>query len=187
MVREQPLTRHPWRRRKTYAVQGDVRRNGRHVRTVRVKIDRVDRISLREARNRAKAIMSQIQSGIDPTSGPEETGITIAKALEAYLNEKPFREATAESYRYHVDHYLARYRNRAVTDLKRSEVRDIYDHLRTSSGQTTAFGVMRTLRAVINTAMRIDETITANAVAAIRIPCRSGARRMAWTLLFDGL
>lgn len=25
---------------KTYAVQGDVRRNGRHVRTVRVKIDR---------------------------------------------------------------------------------------------------------------------------------------------------
>jgi hypothetical protein len=25
---------------KTYAVQGDVRRNGRHIRTVRVKIDR---------------------------------------------------------------------------------------------------------------------------------------------------
>ena len=50
---------------KTYAAQGDVRRNGRHVRTVRVKIDRVDRISLREARNRAKGIMSQIQSGVD--------------------------------------------------------------------------------------------------------------------------
>jgi hypothetical protein len=32
---------------KTFAVQGDVRRNGRHVRTVRVKIDRVDRIVLR--------------------------------------------------------------------------------------------------------------------------------------------
>lgn len=57
---------------KTYAVQGDVRRNGRHVRTVRMKIDRVDRIGLREARNRAKAIMSQIQSGIDPTArGPK--------------------------------------------------------------------------------------------------------------------
>jgi hypothetical protein len=48
---------------KTYAVQGDVRRNGRHVRTVRVKIDRVDRIALREARRRAKELMSQIQSG----------------------------------------------------------------------------------------------------------------------------
>jgi len=28
---------------RTFAVQGDVRRNGRHVRTVRVKIDRCDR------------------------------------------------------------------------------------------------------------------------------------------------
>lgn len=155
---------------KTYAVQGDVRRNGRHVRTVRLKIDRVDRISLREARRRAKELMSQIQSGVDPTAGPKETGITIAKALEDHLNEKPFRDATAESYRYHVDHYLARYRNRAVADLSRSEVRDIYEHLRTARGQTTATGVMRTLRAVINTAMRIDETITDNPVSAIRIP-----------------
>ncbi len=155
---------------KTYAVQGDVRRNGRHVRTVRVKIDRVDRIGLREARNRAKAIMSQIQSGIDPTAKPEESGITVAAALDAHLGEKTFREATSESYRYHVDHYLARYRNRAVTDLSRSEVRDIYDRLRERSGQTTASGVMRTLRAVINTAMRMDETIASNPVTTIRIP-----------------
>ncbi|QPC85707.1 integrase [Mesorhizobium sp. NBSH29] len=155
---------------KTYAVQGDVRRNGRHVRTVRVKIDRVDRIGLREARNRAKAIMSQIQSGVDPTAGPEESGVTVAKALEIHLGEKPFREATEESYRYHVDHYLVRYRNRAVADLGRSEVRDIYDRLREKSGQTTASGVMRTLRAVINTAMRMDQSITSNPVSAIRIP-----------------
>jgi integrase len=155
---------------KTFAVQGDVRRNGRHVRTVRVKIDRVDRIGLREARTRAKAIMSQIQSGIDPTAGPEETGITIAQALETHLGEKPFRDATIESYRYNVDHYLARIRNRAVADLSRSEVRDIYERLRASKGQTAAICVMRTLRAVINTAMRLDETIPANPVAAIRLP-----------------
>lgn len=177
---------------KTYAVQGDVRRNGRHVRTVRVKIDRVDRIGLREARNKAKAIMSQIQSGIDPTAGPEESGITVAKALEIHLGEKPFREATEESYRYHVDHYLARYRNRAVADLGRSEVRDIYDRLRVKSGQTTASGVMRTLRAVINTAMRMDESITSNPVSAIRIPMPKrrevdGLDLMAWWQASDSL
>jgi Site-specific recombinase XerD len=155
---------------KTYAVQGDVRRNGRHVRTVRVKIDRVDRIGLREARNRAKAIMSQIQSGIDPTAKPEESGITIAQALDAHLGEKTFREATIESYRYNIDHYLACYRSRAVTDLGRAEVRDIYERLRNRCGQTTATGAMRTLRAVINTAMRMDETITANPVSVLRIP-----------------
>lgn len=155
---------------KTYAVQGDVRRNGRHIRTVRVKIDRVDRIGLREARNKAKAIMSQIQSGVDPTAKPEESGMTLSQALEIHLGEKPFRTATEESYRYNVDHYLARYRNRAVTDLSRSEVRDIYERLREKSGQTTATCVMRTLRAVINTAMRMDETIASNPVSALRIP-----------------
>jgi len=155
---------------KTFAVQGDVRRNGRHIRTVRMKLDRVDRMGLREARRRAKEIMSQIQGGVDPTSKPDETGITISKALDIHLGEKPFRSATEESYRYHVDHYLLRYRNRAVADLGRSEVREIYERLRSSCGQTTATGVMRTLRAVINTAMRMDETITSNPVTAIRIP-----------------
>jgi hypothetical protein len=91
---------------KTYAVQGDVRRHGRHVRTVRVKIDRVDRIGLREARNRARTIMSQIQSGVDPTARARETGITLLEALEEHLKEKPLRDATVESYRYNIEHYL---------------------------------------------------------------------------------
>lgn len=155
---------------KTFAVQGDVRRNGRHVRTVRVKIDRADRIGLREARRRAKEIMSTIQSGVDPTARPNETGITLAQALETHLSEKPFREATSTSYRYHVDYYMKRLRNRAVADISRADVRDMYDELRRQRGQTTATGCMRTLRALINTAMRIDETLTANPVHALRIP-----------------
>lgn len=155
---------------KTYAVQGDVRRGGRHVRTVRVKIDRVDRIGLREARNRARELMSQIQSGVDPTVKAAESGITLIQALEEHLGEKPFRDATIESYRYNVEHYLGRYKNRAVADLSRAEVREIYQHLRSAKGQTTATCVMRTLRAIINTAMRIDETLGANPVASIRLP-----------------
>lgn len=155
---------------KSYAVQGDVRRNGRHVRTVRMKIDRVDRIGLREARRKAKELMSIIQSGVDPTSKPEESGITLSQALQKHLSEKPFRPATETSYRYNVEHYLARFKNKAIADLSRTEVRDFYDSLRNKSGQTTATCVMRTLRAVINTAMRLDETLTANPVTAIRIP-----------------
>jgi integrase len=155
---------------KSYAVQGDVRRNGRHVRTVRMKIDRVDRIGLREARRKAKELMSIIQSGVDPTSRPAESGITLSQALEKHLGEKPFRPATETSYRYNVDHYLARFKNKAIADLSRTEVRDFYDGLRKKSGQTTATCVMRTMRAVINTAMRLDETLTANPVTSIRIP-----------------
>ena len=155
---------------KTYAVQGDVRRNGRHVRTVRVKIDRCDRIGLREARTRAKALMSQIQSGVDPTAGPAESGITLKQAVDAHLSEKAYSPRTIEGYRYHLDHYLSRFRNRAVTDITRQEVRDLFDGLKKQRGETTAASTMRTLRAAINTAMRMDETIGSNPVAALRVP-----------------
>lgn len=155
---------------KSYACQGDVRRNGRHVRTVRVKIDRVDRIGLRDARNRAKGLMSQIQSGIDPTDGPEETGITLERALEAHLTEKTHRPRTEEGYRYHLDHYLKHWRKKAVADISRQMVRDLYGELKRKHGETTAASVMRTLRAIVNTAMRIDETLVGNPVAALHVP-----------------
>jgi integrase len=155
---------------KTYSVQGDVRRNGRHVRTVRVKIDRVDRIGLREARRRARELMSTIQSGVDPTARPEETGITLAEAFDAHLGERELRPPTVKEYRYHIHKYLRPLRSRAVADITRSDVREVYEHLRTRSGQTTASGVMRSLRAVINTARRIDETLGSNPVEAVRFP-----------------
>lgn len=155
---------------RTYAVQGDVRRNGRHVRTVRMKIDRCDRIGLREARNRARALMSQIQSGVDPSAGPDETGVTLSAALDAHLSEKAFSPKTEEGYRYHLSQYLSRFRNRAVADISRQEVRELFGRLKSRHGETTAGNVMRTLRAIINTAMRMDETIPANPVAALRVP-----------------
>lgn len=155
---------------KTYAAQGDVRRNGRHIRTVRVKIDRVDRIGLREARNRARTIMSQIQSGVDPSAKVEETGITLKQVLEEHLSERPLRPSTEVNYRYAVDTYLVRFRGRAVADITRTDVRDLFKELKEKRGTTTAGGAMRVLRALINTAMRIDESIKANPCEALRLP-----------------
>jgi integrase len=155
---------------RTYAVQGDVRRGGRHVRTVRMKIDRCDRIGLREARRRARELMSQIQSGVDPTAKPRESGMTVAQAFEAHVSERELRPSTSISYREHIDKYLKGVRGRAVADLSRQDVRDLFEDLRNRHGQTTAAGAMRTLRAIINTAMRIDETIISNPMIAVRIP-----------------
>ena len=155
---------------RTFAVQGDVRRNGRHVRTVRVKIDRCDRIGLREARRRARELMSKIQSGVDPTDGPEETGITLERALDAHLAERELRPRTERDYRYHLDKHLKHLRRRAVADISRQDCRELLDTLTTRHGRTTASGALRTLRALINTAMRIDETIAANPVDAVRVP-----------------
>lgn len=155
---------------KSYACQGDVRRNGRHVRTVQVKIDRTDRIGLAEARRRAKAIMSTIQSGVDPTARPEETGISLEKALGTHMDERDLSPATVKGYTYHLDHYLARLRKRAVADISRADCREFFETLERRHGRTTAASVMRTVRAAINTAMRMDESIQANPVEALRLP-----------------
>jgi integrase len=155
---------------KTYSVQGDVRRNGRHVRTVRVKIDRCDRIGLAEARRRAKALMSDIQSGVDPTAGPEESGITLAQALDAHLKERELRPTTAKGYTEHVNRYLTRLRGRAVADITRNDCRELMEYVTEHHGRTTAIGAMRVLRTLINTARRMDETIGPNPTEALRIP-----------------
>ena len=158
---------------KTYAVQGDVRRNGRHIRTVRIKIDRVDRISLLEARRQARILMSTIQSGIDPSSQPEESGITLQQALEAHIAERSLSEWTLHDYHYKVEKYLGRFRKRAVADISRQDCRELLESLMRKSGTATAAGVLRTLRTIINTARRLDETLGPNPVDAVRIPIPS--------------
>ena len=155
---------------RTFAVQSDVRREKRHVRTVRVRIGRADHIRLAEARNEARKLMATIQSGIDPTAGPESTGITLEQALKEHLKERELSDATVRNYRYHMDNYLGRLRRRAVADITRQDCRELMDQLTKRHGKTTGGSVMRTVRALVNTARRHDETIGANPVDALRVP-----------------
>ncbi len=155
---------------KTFAAQGDVRRNKRHVRTVRVKIGRADLVRLGEARNEARKLMATIQSGIDPTSGPTASGITLERALVEHLKERDLSAATVRNYQYHIDNYLARLRRRSVADITRQDCRELLETLTRRHGRTTGGSVMRTVRALVNTARRHDETIAGNPVDAIRVP-----------------
>lgn len=155
---------------KTFAVQSDVRREKRHVRTVRVKIGRADHFRLAEARNEARKLMATIQSGVDPTAGPESTGITLEQALKEHLKERELSDATVRNYQYHMDNYLGRLRRRAVADITRQDCRELMDQLTKRHGKTTGGSVMRTVRALVNTARRHDETIGANPVDALRVP-----------------
>ena len=102
---------------------------------MRVKIGRTDLVRLGEARNEARKLMATIQSGVDPTAGPEETGMTLEQALA-------------------MDQYLGRLRRRAVADISRQDCRELLDTLNKRHGRTTGGSVMRTVRAIINTARR---------------------------------
>jgi integrase len=114
--------------------------------------------------------MSQIQSGVDPTAKSRVSAMTVAEAFEIHLGERELRPVTVTHYRDHMDRYLRKVRSRAVADLTRQDMRDLFEETKSKHGQTSAASAMRTLRAVINTAMRIDETITTNPMVAVRIP-----------------
>ena len=155
---------------KTYCAQGDVRREKRLIRSVRAKIGRTDLVRLADARSEAKRLMATIQSGVDPTAGVASTGITLEKVLAEHLKERSLSAATVKGYTYHMDHYLKGLRKRAVADITRQDCRDLLETLTRKHGKTTGGSVMRTVRALVNTAKRHDETITANPVDAIRVP-----------------
>ena len=125
---------------------------------------------LAEARNEARRLMATIQSGIDPTAGPESTGITLEQALKEHLGERNLSAATVRNYQYHMDNYLGRLRRRAVADITRQDCRELMEQLTRRHGKTTGASVMRTVRALVNTARRHDETIGTNPVDAIRVP-----------------
>ena len=94
----------------------------------------------------------------------------MQQALEAHLSERDLRPATEHNYRYDVEKYLRGLRRRAVADISRAEVRELFEDLQRRHGRTAAGGALRTLRLLVNTARRIDETIGANPVDAVRIP-----------------
>ncbi|MGE3302828.1 MAG: integrase arm-type DNA-binding domain-containing protein [Hyphomonadaceae bacterium] len=155
---------------KTYVIQGAIRSNGRHVRTVRMKLARTSDMSLRDARTRASELMAQIRSGVDPSRAHRTGPMTVAEAMRAHVSERNLRDRTKEEYEYHVSHYLVGVRNRAIADLSRGEVRELFETIKRRSGAVTASNVMRSLRAVCNTARRIDPSIPDNPVLALRLP-----------------
>ena len=155
---------------KTYMIQTDLRRNKQFVKSIRLKIDRCDRISLSDARNQARSLLSQIQSGVDPTSGPSHSSLTLQQVLDYHLKERELSQQTHDNYNYHVSKYLKRYQKKQVADISRQEARDLLDRLIAQHGRTTAATVMRTLRTLLNTAKRLDETIKENPIDYLKLP-----------------
>lgn len=119
-------------RTKVFAVQGDLRKDGKRVASVSVRIGDVTTMSTREARATAKTYLAQISNGEHPNpkaadtkgakgeiiqspgeaaQGPDQNrtfkGVTLRQAWERYrdahLIRKGRSEGTIEGYRDHVE------------------------------------------------------------------------------------
>jgi len=176
------------KRRKTFTVQGDLRRAGKRASTIRVSIGDSSEVSTRTARATARDYLLQISRGQHPNIGKrgqhvsEESGaeaaklngVTLQAAWERYRDAHMFRkgrsEGTIESYRDHVERMFIEWLDVPLKDLADDPARVAkkHDTITRDNGPYIANGSMRTLRAIYNHARKTNKELPAdNPVNAI--------------------
>ena len=179
------------KRKKTFTVQGDLRRGGKRASSIRVAIGDAGEISTRTARATAKDYLAQISRGQHPktekwSSGVGETastegevaipsgGITLRQAWDRYrdahLVRKGRSERTIESYRDHVERIFMEWLDSPLKELGLDPAKVVtkHDDITKGNGPYVANGSMRTLRAIYNHARKANKSLPAdNPVNAI--------------------
>lgn len=184
------------KRTKTFAVQGDLRKDGRRVASISVRIGDAMALSTREARAIAKSHLAHIAKGEHPdpkaasspasregtplgTDDSRERGtapktITLRQAWERYRDAHLVRKGrsagTIEGYRDHVERLFKDWLDLPLQTLADDPGKVIarHDAITTEHGPYIANGSMRTLRAVYNHARKAHRHLpTENPASAV--------------------
>lgn len=169
------------KRKKTFVVQGDIRKDGRR-QSVRIKVAEVGALTTREARAEAKELLGKITKGIDPREkkpksdnpGQNANDPTLRQAWERYLDAHMKRKGrsvgTQDSYRDHVERLMADWLDQPLSILGHNPdlVTARHDTITKENGPYIANGCMRSLRAIYNHARKIARSLPAeNPVTAV--------------------
>lgn len=176
------------KRKKTFTVQGDLRRAGKRASTIRVAIGDAGEVSTRTARATARDYLLQISRGQHPNTkkrakdvsvelgaaAVQLSGVTLRVAWERYRDAHMVRkgrsEGTIESYRDHVERIFIEWLDTPLKDLADdpAQVAKKHDAITRDNGPYIANGSMRTLRAIYNHARKTNRELPAdNPVNAI--------------------
>ncbi|GLR89480.1 tyrosine-type recombinase/integrase [Bradyrhizobium iriomotense] len=168
------------KRKRTFTVQGDLRRDGKRVSSIRVSIGDTSDMSSRTARATAKEYLAQISQGKHPKPAKEDqpadtvgkvpnkplaAEITLCEAwqryLEAHLIRKGRSEKTISGYRDHVERILMEWLDVPLRELGLDPARVAKKHDETTktNGPYMANGSMRTLRAIYNHARKTNRSL----------------------------
>ena len=169
------------KRRKTFVVQGDVRKGGRR-QSIRIKVAEVGAVTTREARADAKELLGQIAKGTDPRKKRNKsqdrhqdiTDPTLRQAWERYRDAHMKRKGrsanTQRHYRDHVERLMADWLDQPLSILGHnpSLVTARHDIITNEHGPYIANGCMRSLRAIYNHARKAARSLPAeNPVTAV--------------------
>jgi integrase len=167
------------KRKRTFTVQGDLRKNNKRVSSVRVSIGDAQEMSTRTARATAKEYLAQISRGHHPNpphgepSGSGENAeekatpadVTLKQAweryLEAHLTRKSRSEGTIAGYRDHVERIFVEWLDIRLCELAEDPacVARRHDQVTKENGPYIANGAMRTLRAIYNHARKTNKKL----------------------------
>jgi integrase len=102
---------------KSYVVKGIVRG-----RPIRKTIERVDLISLSEARAKARKMKVEFHGGIDPRAARTGDGVSLHEALDTYLSLRRLKPRSQEEMRAIVERHLSGWLNLPLWSITRTMV-----------------------------------------------------------------
>jgi site-specific recombinase XerD len=168
------------KRKRTFTIQGDLRRGGKRTSSIRVSIGNTSEMSTRAARAIAKQYLAQISKGQhpkEPDQGDQARAdeatrtkaavvdISLKEAweryLEAHLIRKGRSEKTIDSYRDHVERLFMTWLDTPLRELAEDPARVAkkHDEITRENGPYMANGSMRTLRAIYNHARKTNRSL----------------------------
>lgn len=153
------------KQKKTYTVQGDLRRDGLR-KSIRLAVGHAGDISAREARAKAKEWLGKIASGEHPIEGRQRLGgPTLGEAWQRYLEVHMIRKGrsggTIANLRDHMTRVLKEWLDLPLATLGRNPamVAERHDKITRENGPYIANGTMRSLRAVYNHARKTNREL----------------------------
>ena len=168
------------KRKRTFTVQGDLRKGGKRASSIRVSIGNAGEMSIRAARAIAKAHLARISqerhprddkqpdgANTTPSGGSDRiiAGVTLREAwqryLEAHLIRKGRSEVTISGYRNHVERIFGEWLDTPLHELAMDPARVAgkHDDVTRDNGPYMANGSMRTLRAIYNHARKTNKSL----------------------------
>lgn len=153
-------------RSKTFFVQRDL--NGK---TVRVTLGRYGVLTVAQARDRAREVLAEFAKGLNPNVERKrqlQQAMTLEAALAIHLGSNKTRAArTTSEYKYLLDRYLAAWKTRSLTTITRQDCRTRHAQIGREYGPYVANSAFRMVRAVYNTALKINESLGVNPTVAV--------------------
>jgi len=123
----------------------------------RVTVGKFPDVSVAQAQQKAQAILSAINSGIDPTAEKRKKGLAqtnLEDVLESYLADRDLKSYTVKDYRYRLKLGFSDWLKKPVNSISEDMVLKRHKKI-SQTGKTTANNTMRVLRLTMNHAKAV--------------------------------